>query len=306
MKKEIKPDGYWIKEKCQEEALKYKTRTEFSKKANGAYIKSIKKDWLEEICSHMITLGNRYKRCIYVFEFEDNYAYIGLTFDFNDRHNRHLSTKIGNKSAVLEHINETGSSYIYKQLTDYIPVDEAKKQEEIIKNEYKDNGWIILNKIKCGGTGGSPSKWNKENSLKEALKYQTRNELKKNCVGAYNSIISNGWRDEAFAHMVYKTKETGYWSKERCLEKALLCKSRSEFSRKYGSAYIRASKNGWLDEICAHLPSRNKVKIGHWNIKENCLEEAKKHKTMHDFIIASNGAYDAAVRNGWIDEFFPK
>ena len=42
------------KERCKIEALKCKTRTEFCKKANGAYAASIKNGWLDEICSHMI------------------------------------------------------------------------------------------------------------------------------------------------------------------------------------------------------------------------------------------------------------
>ncbi len=45
----------WIKEKCQEEALKYKTRSEFQKKAGGAYNAAWKNKWLDEICAHMIS-----------------------------------------------------------------------------------------------------------------------------------------------------------------------------------------------------------------------------------------------------------
>ena len=42
------------KEKCKQEAMKYGTRTEFSKNSNGAYAASIKNGWIDEICSHMI------------------------------------------------------------------------------------------------------------------------------------------------------------------------------------------------------------------------------------------------------------
>jgi hypothetical protein len=34
----MKERGYWIKEKCQEEALKYKNRCEFTKCSMGAYL----------------------------------------------------------------------------------------------------------------------------------------------------------------------------------------------------------------------------------------------------------------------------
>jgi len=45
---------YWTKEKCQEEALKYKTRGEFYKVNNSAYYASHKNGWFDEICIHMI------------------------------------------------------------------------------------------------------------------------------------------------------------------------------------------------------------------------------------------------------------
>lgn len=48
-----KPKGYWTKEKCQEEALKYTKRREFSIKSAGVYSKSRKNKWLDEICAHM-------------------------------------------------------------------------------------------------------------------------------------------------------------------------------------------------------------------------------------------------------------
>jgi hypothetical protein len=51
-----KPNGYWfIKENCLNEAKKYLSRSEFAKKAVGAYSSAIKNNWLEEACSHMTT-----------------------------------------------------------------------------------------------------------------------------------------------------------------------------------------------------------------------------------------------------------
>lgn len=50
--------GYWTKEKCQEEALKYNSRTEFQKNSVSAYVRSRKEGWLDEICSHMNKLKN--------------------------------------------------------------------------------------------------------------------------------------------------------------------------------------------------------------------------------------------------------
>jgi len=39
-----------------------------------------------------------------------------------------------------------------------------------------------------------------------------------------------------------------------------------------------------------------------WN-KETCLEEARKYKYIHDYSIKSSGAYNVALRNGWLKEY---
>jgi len=52
----IKPRGFWTKENCQKESLKYKTRFEFLKGSRGAYESSRRNGWLDDICSHMIEI----------------------------------------------------------------------------------------------------------------------------------------------------------------------------------------------------------------------------------------------------------
>lgn len=45
---------YWTKDRCFEESLKYKYRSEFQKKSQSAYRSAQKNGWLNEVCSHMI------------------------------------------------------------------------------------------------------------------------------------------------------------------------------------------------------------------------------------------------------------
>lgn len=44
---------------------------------------------------------------------------------------------------------------------------------------------------------------------------------------------------------------------------------------------------------------------GYWTY-ERCKEEAGKYKSRNDFCVSNCSAYQAARRNGWLDEFFPK
>ena len=53
--KKRKPNGYWTKENCKKEALKYTKRSDFNTKSNGAYESARKNGWLDIICSHMET-----------------------------------------------------------------------------------------------------------------------------------------------------------------------------------------------------------------------------------------------------------
>ena len=92
---------YYSMEECAEEASKYDTKTEFLKKAPLHYSHAIRKGFLNEICGHMKKQGNPQMRVVYAFEFEDNYAYIGLTSNPHRREKEHL---VNSSSAVCRHI----------------------------------------------------------------------------------------------------------------------------------------------------------------------------------------------------------
>lgn len=96
-------------------------------------------------------------------------------------------------------------------------------------------------------------------------------------------------------------KPKGYWNdKNNCAKVAALCSSRYEFSKKYYSAYNSSLKNGWIDDICKHMPGRS-IPCGYWN-KEKCRLEALKYSNRTEFSKQSNGAYTAALKKGWLDE----
>ena len=95
-------------------------------------------------------------------------------------------------------------------------------------------------------------------------------------------------------------KKNGYWTIDRCKEEALKYTQRSKFEKGCGSAYIIAMRKGWLDEICIHMTSPQKVS-GFWSA-EKCLQEARKYSTVSDFKRGSPGAYDACRRHGIYDK----
>lgn len=200
------PPNYWTKERCSIEALKYKTKSELYNKSATCYSQSLKNNWLDDICSHMIIQGNLYKRLIYSYEFSDKSVYVGLTYDIDKRQKSRDKDK---NDSVTQYIEKTGLVPIRKILTEFLEIEIASKMEGIFLSEYLNNGWKILNRCKTGSLGGNNgiiiSKWDEQNCLDSASKYNTRSDWQKNEYTAYNSARKIG--DEFFKkcckHMVY-------------------------------------------------------------------------------------------------------
>ena len=94
------------------------------------------------------------------------------------------------------------------------------------------------------------------------------------------------------------------WDYDTCKKEALKYKTRNEFCKGCSGAYRSSCINGWLDEVCSHMIELMKPK-GYWS-KENCRKEALKYKSRYEFYKGSRSAYSSSMRNGWVDEFFPK
>jgi len=149
----VRPENYnkiWNIETCTTEALKYETRTEFCDKSKGAYIVAHRLKIIDNICSHMKTCGSLMYRCVYVYEFMDNHAYVGLTHNFDIRNKQHHRSI---KSSVNKHIIKTGLLPKHKILSEYVDVYLAQKLEKEYYLDYVKNGWDMLNIASTGGVG---------------------------------------------------------------------------------------------------------------------------------------------------------
>jgi len=293
--KKRNPKNYWTKEKCHEEALKYKTRSEFNKNSLAAYCKAWDSKWLEDICSHMTIIGNHYNRCIYSYEFNDNYVYVGLTYNIEERKKQH-----DKRGPVRRHILNTGILPVFNILTDYISDEFAVIKEREFLEYYIENNWKILNSVKAGALGGGKIKWTKEKCKEEALKYNDIGSYKKGSL-SYRAAVRNKWLDDICIHMNRNKKVFNYWTKDKCIECALLCNSKIEFSKIFPGGYTASRKNRWLDEICSHMKSVEKKPKGYWT-KENCQIIAIKYNSRGDFQKGSRSVYQISSRNKWLDD----
>jgi hypothetical protein len=242
-----KPRGYWTKERCHKEALKYNKRKDFEVNSKASYAAAYRNGWVDEICSHMKRTGNKLFRCVYVYEFPDNYAYVGLTYDVSKRDR---SRKFQNDDAVTTYIRKTNLTPKLKQISDYIHVDFAIELEKDLIEFYCNNGWKMLNKAKGGVIGGNSKKWNKGVCAIEALKYVSRSDFYRKSNKYYTAAQRNGWLDDICGHMIPKIT---HWTFKKCESDALRYKTRYEYSKKSHNSYVAAHRHGWLNKICKHM-----------------------------------------------------
>jgi hypothetical protein len=156
------------------------------------------------------------------------------------------------RSIVFQHIKKYNSSPIKKILSDYVKIKKAQELELYWVNEYKKNGWNILNKNKTGGLGGNIIFWTKDKCHEVALKYCRRVDFAKNETSAYISARKNKWLDDICNHMQEK-KKRNYWNYDTCKNASKLCTTRFEFSRKFSRVYTVSLENNWLDKFYLNI-----------------------------------------------------
>lgn len=100
--------------------------------------------------------------------------------------------------------------------------------------------------------------------------------------------------------MTRKSKPKKYWTYDRCRELALKYTNKTLFNREYPNAINASIRNGWYYDICSHMPNTRKPN-NYWNY-ERCREESLKYDTKSNFNKGSGGAYNSALKNGWLLE----
>ena len=118
--------------------------------------------------------------------------------------------------------------------------------------------------------------------LAEAEKYTTRSEFSRGSGGAYNKARAEGYLDLACAHMSRKPYPTSltYEKVKACAAKH---KTRSRFLLKNPSEYNKAVREGWLSEICSHMPAHIGVK---WDFGVLGIFPRKRTKTSGSSVIS--------------------
>lgn len=286
----------WTEEMIRAEAQKYKTKNDFVKGSPKAADRAKYYGIWDEITKDYEVLGNLHKRLVYVYEFPDNTAYVGLTLSKEKRDKLH---KI--KGPVAKYIKETGLQPTLKIISDdYIDVKDAQNLESCTIDRYRKEGWNLLNTAKAGGLGMCVVTYTLDYVRELAKKYTVLKDFRDNEKSAYDACVRNGWLDEVTKHM---RKRTTNWTKDMIQGLADKYETLKDFMDNHIDAYSYALRHNWLSDITQHLERKHEKK---WN-KETLDDEMTKYNSLKEFRTNSPSAYVVANRllgSQYINDFY--
>ena len=308
MRDQMIAEGYWkikrndnrTKASCAASAKNYKTRSEFAKGDNGSYLYARRHGWLDEICSDMEKVGDQDTRKIYVFEFQDGHAYVGLAYDPQLRLRQH--TMYDKKSPVFKFLQKHNVAYEYKILTDWLSKEESQKMECHYIHKYMEEGWVMLNEKDGGDLGGRKKPAFSLKRLQEiANKYIYKKEFMKNDKKAYLFAYTHGLLDKICSHMENSLKIPKKWTKEKREQAIKECKTLGELRKKYSRVYEYIRLNDEIEKYYGRPIQRGYYK---WNDK-TLAEITADCETPADLYHKSESAYQTIRQRGLVEKYFP-
>ena len=290
----------WTDELLREEALKYNSRTEFSKANASAYIVALKRGIIDEVCQHMEVYRKQVKWTEELLRDEALKYNSRSEFGKANGTAYHAAHSQGIIDEVCQHMEirrmEWTDEMLREEALKYNSRTEFSKANASAYTIARKRG--IIDEVCQHMTPSVKTKWTDEMINEEALKYNSRSEFCKVNNYVYQTALKRGIIDEVCQHMaplLMKSK----WTDEMLREEALKYNSRTAFCKANASAYTIAHRRGIIDEVCQHMVL-DLVK-SKWT-DELLREEALKYNSRTEFGKANNTAYQTALKRGIIDE----
>ena len=166
-------------------------------------------------------------------------------------------------------------------------------------NKAKKNGWLSAMPWLNYKKPIIIRKWTRDAVFKEAHKYESRGDFRKNSGPAYQVALKNKWIIE-MTWFVPQRVPNGFWTKATIFEASQKHKSRTKFIQRNSSAYNIARSKGWLNEM-PWLADKKKPN-GYWNDKDKVFAESKKYSSRTEFSHNAYTAHKMAKKNGWLED----
>ena len=279
-------------------AKKYKTKKDFQKHDNGAYQVALRrgKDFWNKITSHMEHLGSLRERMVYGYFFpQSNSIYVGLTWNIEKRNEQHLVVDENEKQTTVgKYINETGEQPRLLKFTNYISPEEAQKKEEYYSNKFRNDGMVVLNRVKTGGLGKG-LKYTNEELRSLFAQINDYKDLYKKHSKIYKAAKRRGkeFLIDITNHMI---KHQTSWSEKNVRDLAKQYNSKSEFQTAHPGATTFAKKHGFWEELFSkNVPT-----------PEEIISLAKEFDTQDQFRRAHPSLFNHAKQMGLLQNIMFK
>jgi len=279
-------------------AKQFRTRTEFSKKASGAYDYAWRHKLLDSICQHM-AISPRYSTQRWSKETA-----------FAEARNFTLKERFHEKaSGALQYLKRNGwleeaCAHMDKPLTKEKVLATAKRYSSRTAFMREQPG-CRLHATTRGyldeACAHMPVK--KRDDYSEAAvrllaeKCATRREFLAADKGAYVWATRKGLIPSMCAHMKRVKGARFCWDLKSATEEAKKYATRSQFRKFSNGAHSWALKNGVLEDIYALIPALRMS----WT-KEAVMTEALKYQYRSEFLRHAAGGYSFAKTNGLLEE----
>lgn len=243
------------KEKVFEESKKYHSRSEFQRKAGGAYNHAKHNKWLDEMT--WLTPPERNIKWTHDAVIEESRKY-EYKCDFRKfASGAHQAASENGWLSEMTWLIDKKKPHNY--WTKERVFEESRKYSN--KKEFENNAKGAF--LKAMNSGWLPemvwlkplplgiiSKWTREAIIEESKKYSSRTEFALHSPTAYQHACKDKTIFKEMPWMQEKKKPDGYWDvKAHVMEEGKKYRNRTAFCLGAYTAWKKAKKYGWIDEI---------------------------------------------------------
>lgn len=280
--------GKWTKANIALVARECKTRVEFRNTYTSAYAVAVNKGWLDDVCKLMLNkapwFGPRVIReylithdIDYVIEhkFKNHPEVRRLPFDFylpdfnlviEYQGRQYKEGWLRDKQSAIEGQarDKIKRDFAKENMINYLELDGQTKKSvtdrlemELIRLAKKNNVEFCLSSRKLTQAEQKSLDtafiWNHQTVAEAVSKCKTIKEFREIYPSAQDYARKHGiWVE--LSKSLKRVTEHGKYTKDFVTKAAKECKTRNEFKQKHKGAWAAAQRNGWLIEVCSHMP----------------------------------------------------
>ena len=254
--------GKWSKEKCFEEARKYKTKSEFRKNASYACEIATKNGWIDEMewlhtikqrpngywknKENFLNEARKYrskkeleKGCLAAYGARRKYGYFEECTWFENR----KCLPFGywkDKEHCIEEAKK------YKSKIEFQKNNQSAYWASLKYGYLEDMPWLVKRKVTQKGT----FKNNKDLIIEKSKKYKTRGEFEKHDKSSYSAALKYGWLNDMPWLEKSNFKQRGYWyGINNVINEAKKYSTKKELKENNSYLYKIMFKMGYADKL---------------------------------------------------------